>query len=60
MTDINDLVQGFWNSSNGAVGTSFFLMRSVCLLGILQKCYDSFEVCFYIFTFFATAAVDLS
>ena len=60
MTDINDLVQEFQTSSNGAVGTSFFLMRSVRLLGILQKCYDSFEVCFYIFTFFATAAVDLS
>ena len=47
MTDINDLVQEFWTSCNGAaIGTSFFAMRSSCLLGILQKCLDSLEVCF--------------
>ena len=44
MTDINDLLQDFWTSSNGAVGTSFFAMRR--LLGILKKCFDSLEVCF--------------
>ena len=50
MADINDLLQEFWNSSNGAVGTSFFAMRSSCLLGILHKCFNSLElevtVCF--------------
>ena len=54
MTDINDLVQEFWTSSNGAVGTSFFAMRSSCLFGILQKCFESL-VCFDIISFFATA-----
>ena len=54
MTDINDLVQEFWTSSNGAVGTSFFAMRR--LLGSLQKGYE-LVVCF---AFFATAvAVEL-
>ena len=52
MTDINDLLQEFWTSSNGDVGTSFFAMRSGCLLGILQKCSDYFlEVCFDIISF---------
>ena len=40
MTDINDLLQEFWTSSNGAVETSFFAMRSSCLLGILKICFD--------------------
>ena len=36
MTDINDLVQEFWrNSSDGAVGASFFEMRR--LYEILNK-----------------------
>ena len=52
MSGINDLVQEFWTSSNGAVGTS--AMRGSCLLGILQKCFDSLEVCFDIISFFAT------
>ena len=47
MTDINDLVQEFGTSSNGADGTFSFAMRSGRLLGILQSCYDSLEnVCF--------------
>ena len=37
MTDINDLVQEFWSSSNvGAVGASFFEMRH--LHEILEGC----------------------
>ena len=48
MTDINDLVQGFWTSSNGAVGTSLFAMRR--LLGILQRCFE-LVVCFDIIIF---------
>ena len=51
MTDINDLVQEFWTSSNEAVGTSFFAMRR--LLGILQLCFKH-VVCFDIISFFAT------
>ena len=43
MTDINDLVQEFWTSSNEAVGPSFFAMRR--LLGILQKGFE-LVVCF--------------
>ena len=41
MTDISDLLQKFWTTSNGAVEASFFAMRSSCLLGILQICFDS-------------------
>ena len=43
MTDINDLMQEFWTSHNGAggPGTSFFPMRSNCLLEILQRCLGS-------------------
>ena len=52
ITDINDLVQEFWTSSNGAVGTSFFTMRR--LLGILQKSFNTM-VCFDSISFFATA-----
>ena len=59
MIDINDLLQGFWTSSNGAVGTSFFAMRSSRLLGILKRCFDSLEVCFDIISLFATC-VDLA
>ena len=45
MTNINDLVQDFWrSSSDGTDGESLFAMRR--LLEILQKCLDSFEVCF--------------
>ena len=44
MTDINDLVQEFWTSSDGAVGASFIAMRR--LLEILQGCLDSWKVCF--------------
>ena len=67
MTDISDLLQKFWTTSNGAVEASFFAMRSSCLLGILQICFDSLVdddmvnddmVCFDIIPFFATA-VDL-
>ena len=44
MTDINDLVQEFWGTSNdGADGTSsFFAMLR--LLEILQECFDTLEV----------------
>ena len=61
MTDINDLVQEFWTSSNGAVGTSFFGMRSGCLFEILQWCFDCLEndvmtrVCLIFYFLFATA-----
>ena len=55
ITNINDLVQEFWTSSNGAVETSFFPMRAGCLLGILTKCFGSLEVCFDIISFSATA-----
>jgi len=42
MTDINDLVQEFWEtSSDEAVGASFFAMRR--LLEILQDCFDFLE-----------------
>ena len=57
MTNINDLVQEFWTSSNGAVGTSFFAMRSGCLFKILQECFNSLEndvmarVCFDVISF---------
>ena len=44
MTDINDLVQEFQTSSNGAVGTSLFAMRR--LYEILLKCFRLFNVCF--------------
>ena len=66
MTDINDFVQAseFGTSTNGAVETSFFAMRSSRLLGILETCFESLEddvkVCFD-YSFFATAsAVDLA
>ena len=50
MTDINDLVQEFGTSSNGAVGIFSFAMRSIRLLSILQWC---FIVCSDIISFFA-------
>ena len=53
MTDINDLVQEVWTTSND--GTSFFAM--LCLFEFFQKCFDPL-VCFVIFSVFA-AAVDL-
>ena len=52
MTDINDLIQEFWTSSNGA-GTSLLATR--CLFGILQTCFHSFDVCFDIISSFVTA-----
>ena len=54
MTNINDLMQEFWITSNAAVGTSFFAIRSDRLLGILEKCFNHLEVCFDIISFFAT------
>jgi hypothetical protein len=50
MTDINDLVQELWRFSSD-VGTSFFAMCR--LLKILQRCFDSLEVSFDIFSVFA-------
>ena len=44
MTDINDLVQEFWTSSDGAVGASFFAMRR--LFEILDGCLSFWKVCF--------------
>ena len=39
MTDINDLVEEFWKTSNGgAVGMSLFAMRR--LFEILEVCFD--------------------
>ena len=58
MTDINDLVQEFQTSSNGAIAASLFAMRSSRLLRILQSCFNSLEneldymVCFDIISFF--------
>ena len=50
MTDINDLVQEFWRTStDGTDEESIFAMRR--LFEILQKCLDSFEVCFIYFCF---------
>ena len=57
MTAINDLVQEFWTSRNGAAGTSFFAMLG--LLDILRKYFYSLDVRFDIIFFFATA-VDLA
>ena len=44
MTDINDLVQEFWTSSDGAVWASFIAMRR--LLEILDGCLNFWKVCF--------------
>ena len=44
MTDINDLVQEFQTSSNGAIAASLFAMRR--LYEILLKCFRLFNVCF--------------
>ena len=44
MTDINDLVQEFRTSSNGAVVASFIAMRR--LLEILYGCLSFWKVCF--------------
>ena len=50
MTDINDLVQELWRTSNdGGVGVPFFEMRR--LFEILQKCFDNLEVCHLFFCF---------
>ena len=44
MTDISDLMQDFWSSSDGApaIGSSFFAMRR--LFEILQGCFEILEV----------------
>ena len=44
MTDINDLVQEFQTSSNGAFAECLFSMRR--LFEILLKCFQLFNVCF--------------
>ena len=44
MTDINDLVQEFWTSSDGADGASFIAMRR--LLEILHESLVLWKVCF--------------
>ena len=44
MTNINDLVQEFQTSSNGATAASLFAMRR--LFQILLKCFRFFNVCF--------------
>ena len=44
MTDINDLVQEFQTSSNGAIAASLFAMRR--LFEILLECSQWFNVCF--------------
>ena len=51
MTDINDFAQEFWRISTDETDEETLLaMRH--LFKILQKCLDSFEVCFfYIFLF---------
>ena len=50
MTDINDLVQEFWTSSDGAVGASFIAMCR--LIGILRRCFGFLKVCFEIILVF--------
>ena len=50
MTDIDELVQMFWTSSDGAVEVPFFAMLR--LLEILQECFDKLEVCLDINPFF--------
>ena len=44
MTDINDLVQEFQTSSNGAIAASSFAMR--LLYDFLLQCFRLFNVCF--------------
>ena len=44
MTDINDLVQEFQTSSNGAIAASLFAMRR--LYDIFLECFRLFNVCF--------------
>ena len=44
MTDINDLVQEFQTSSNGAIAESLFAMRR--LYEIVLECFHLFNVCF--------------
>ena len=44
MTDINDLVQEFQTSSNGAIAASLFAIRR--LYDILLECFRLFNVCF--------------
>ena len=44
MTDINDLVQEFQTSSNGAIAASLFAMRR--LFVILLECFQLLNVCF--------------
>jgi hypothetical protein len=57
MADINDLVQEFWRtSSDGDVGASIFAMRR--LHDILQRCFDTSEVCFDVISVFANAVDD--
>ena len=57
MTDINDLVQEFWTSSNGAVGASLIAMRR--LFEILLGYFRFLNVCFDIISVFVTA-IDLA
>ena len=45
MTDINDLVQEFQTSSNGAIAESLFAMMRR-LYVILRECFYLFDVCF--------------
>ena len=44
MTDVNDLVQEFQTSSNGAIAASLFAMRR--LYDIFLECFRLFNVCF--------------
>ena len=56
MTDIDDLVQMFWTSSDGAVEVPFFAMLR--LLEILEVCFDKLEVCFDIISFIDSDFAD--
>ena len=50
MTDVNDLVQEFWGTSNDGVdGAPFFAM--LCLHDILQNALESVDVRFVYFLF---------
>ena len=59
MADINDLLQDFWSSSNGAVGVSLTAMCRV--FGILRKCFKFkfLKVCFNVIPVFV-GCVDLA
>ena len=57
MTDINDLVQEFQTSSNGAIAASLFAMHR--LFDILLQCFRLFNVCFNIISVLRPTSTQL-